>query len=442
MNLKQDLQAIQENALQAVNPGLAVARIMHCTGQTLKIDMQSWNLDEIDRVILLAVGKASVPMAEVAARIVGSVRLNGCVVTKYHHARNHTLPGSLVVIEAGHPIPDTAGIKAAQKIISLLHETTERDLVLLLLSGGGSALLPAPVPGLTLADLQATTDVLLHAGATIVEMNAVRKHISSLKGGQLARLASPASLVALILSDVVGDPLDVIASGPTAPDPTSYATALSVLERYDAMDSVPAAVVDHLKAGAAMRVPETPKPRDPVFSRVSNLIIGSNALAALAAVEEAKARGYNTLLLSTYIEGEAREVGKMAGAIAKGIRHGPSAVSPPACVVWGGETTVTVKGHGKGGRNQELAVAAALSIEGVADVLLLALATDGTDGPTDAAGAIIDGTSASLARSRGWDLHAALSDNNSYPLLEDIGALLRLGPTGTNVNDILVLLVA
>jgi len=441
MNLKQDIQAIQEQALQAVNPGNAVAGHMQRVGQTLKIETKSWNLDEIDRVIILAFGKAAVPMAEAAVRIVGSARIGGCVVTKYHHAQRHTLPAPFIVIEAGHPIPDAAGIKASNKIISLLRETTESDLVLLLLSGGGSALLPAPVSGLTLAHLQATTDALLRAGATIVEMNAVRKHVSALKGGQLARLASPAPLVALILSDVVGDPLDVIASGPTAPDPTSYATALSVLDRYYVLDSVPPAVVDHLKAGVAMRVPETPKLLDPIFSRVTNVIVGSNAVAAQAAVEEAAARGYNTLLLSTYIEGEAREVGKIAGAIAKGIRFRPAAVSPPACVVWGGETTVTVRGHGKGGRNQELAVAAALSMEGLQDVVLLALATDGTDGPTDAAGAIVDGRSASLARSRGWDLHATIADNNSYPLLDDIGALLRLGPTGTNVNDILVLLV-
>jgi glycerate 2-kinase len=442
MKLKQDMQAIQEQALAAVDPGNAVARSMQRVGQQLAIDTQSFNLDTLHRVIVLAVGKAAVPMAEAAVRILGNARIEGCVVTKYHHARKHALPGQVTVIEAGHPIPDAAGIKAAETIISLLQGTSDDDLVLLLLSGGGSALLPAPVPGLTLAHLQATTDALLRAGATIVEMNAVRKHLSALKGGQLARLAAPAALVALILSDVVGDPLDVIASGPTAPDPTTFDMALSVLQRYNVLDSVPATVIRHLEEGVAMRVLETPKSFDPVFSRVTNVIVGSNALAAQAAVKEARARGYNTLLLSTYVEGEAREVGKVAGSIAKGIRFGPGVIPPPACVVWGGETTVTVRGHGKGGRNQELAVAAALSMEGLQDVLLLALATDGTDGPTDAAGAIVDGRSTSLARCRGWDLYATLAENNTYPLLDDIGALLRLGPTGTNVNDLLVLLVA
>ena len=442
MNLKQDLLAIQDQALKAVNPGNAVARIMQRVGQKLRVDTVWWDLDECDRLILLAVGKAAIPMAEEAVKILGNARIDGCVVTKYGHAQSYSLPPSLTVNETGHPIPDEAGIKAAQNIISLLQKTTRRDLVILLLSGGGSALLPAPVPGLTLNHLQATTDALLRAGATIVEINTVRKHISALKGGQFARLASPAPLVALILSDVVGDPLDVIASGPTAPDPTSYATAVSVLERYNVIDSVPHAVRDYLHAGLELRVPETPKPLDKVFSKVNNIIIGSNRLAAQAAVMEAAARGYNTLLLSTYIEGEAREVGKIAGAIAKGIRFGTGSISPPACVVWGGETTVTVRGLGKGGRNQELAVSAALSIEGLQNVLLLALATDGTDGPTDAAGAIVDGRTASLARSQGWDLFETLADNNSYPLLADIGALLKLGPTGTNVNDIMVLLVA
>ena len=442
MNLREDIQAIQEKALEAVNPGNAVARTMQRIGPQLRIGTKGWDLNEFDRVLVLAVGKAAVPMAEETIKILGHTRIDGCVVTKHDHSLGHSLPASLTVIETGHPIPDASGIKASQTIISLLQGSTTHDLVLLLLSGGGSALLPAPVEGLTLTDLQVTTDALLRAGATIVEVNAVRKHVSTLKGGQLARLASPSPLIALILSDVVGDPLDVIASGPTAPDPTSYATALSVIDRYKINQSVPPAVMNHLHKGKAKQFAETPKPLDPVFSGVTNIIVGSNELAARAAVMEAAAREYNTLLLSTYIEGEAREVGKIAGAIAKGIRSGTGPVSSPACVVWGGETTVTVHGQGKGGRNQELALSAALSIDGLPDVLLLALATDGTDGPTDAAGAIVDGTSTSLARSRGWDIYSTLDNNNSYPLLDDIGALLHLGPTGTNVNDLMVLLVA
>jgi glycerate 2-kinase len=442
MNLMQDMVAIQERALEAVNPRNAVARCMHWEGQRLKIDSTLWNVGEFERIIIIAVGKASVPMAEEVVKILGCTRMVGCVVTKHGHALLHALPEALTIIESGHPIPDAEGIKAARRITALLEKSTEQDLVLLLLSGGGSALLPAPVPGLTLVQLQLTTDALLRGGATIGELNAVRKHISTLKGGQLARLASPSPVVALILSDVVGDPIDVIASGPTSPDSTSYETALNILDRYHITGLVPSAVIKHLEDGAAQLVPETPKPFDDIFSKVTNVIVGSNKLAAQAAVQEASVRGYNALLLSTYVEGEAREVGKIAAAIAKGIRYGTGPLTPPACIVWGGETTVTVRGGGKGGRNQELALSAAMAMEGLENVLLLALATDGTDGPTDSAGAIVDGQSAALARNRGWDLHAILADNNSYPLLDDIGALLRLGPTGTNVNDLMVLMVA
>jgi glycerate 2-kinase len=332
-------------------------------------------------------------------------------------------------------------LAAAEAVTTVLATTTARDRVLLLLSGGASALLPSPVDGISLADLQTVTEHLLRAGATICEINAVRKHLSRLSGGQLARLAQPASVVALILSDVVGDPLDVIASGPTAPDPTTYATAQAILARYDLVEQIPPSVLMHLEEGTAERIAETPKPGDPVFANVTNVIVGSNRLAALAATVEAKRLGYNTLLLTTFMEGEAREVARVTAALAKGIRTYGDPVQRPACLVWGGETTVTVRGQGKGGRNQELALAAALAMEGLPDVSLLALATDGTDGPTDAAGAIVDGHTAEIARESGWDPAATLVDNNAYPLLDAVGALLRTGPTGTNVNDIAVLLV-
>ncbi len=313
-------------------------------------------------------------------------------------------------------------------------------MVLLLLSGCGSALLPAPSAGVTLEDLQVTTDLLLRSGANIVDLNAVRKHLSSLKGGQLARMAAPAPVVALVLSDVVGDPMDVIASGPTAPDPTTFAQAWDVVERYALTDAVPKSVSAHLLAGLRGEVPETPKPGDCLFDRVHNVIVGSNALAAQAAVARAEALGYAALLLTTFIEGEAREIAKVAVALARSLKETGHPVPLPACLVWGGETTVTVSGQGKGGRNQELALAAALGLEGIEGVAVMALATDGTDGPTDAAGAVVDGSTAVRARERGWDLRDALQANNAYPLLSDVGDLLRLGPTGTNVNDILVLL--
>ncbi|NBD36716.1 MAG: DUF4147 domain-containing protein, partial [Chloroflexi bacterium] len=287
----------------------------------------------------------------------------------------------------------------------------------------------------------ATTSQLLRAGATIDEINAVRKHLSQLKGGQLARRAAPAPVVALILSDVVGDPLDVIASGPTAPDPTTFAEAQAVLARYELHERIPTTVRETLAEGAGGELPETPKPGDPLFERVRNLIIGSNRMAAQAAVATAERLGYRALLLSTFIEGEAREIGRVAAGLVKGIRAYGDPLSPPACLVWGGETTVTVRGDGRGGRNQELALAAALALEGQPAWAIMALATDGADGPTDAAGAIVDGETIPRARAQGWAPHAALAENNAYPLLDAAGALMNIGPTGTNVNDLLVILV-
>ncbi len=441
MTLHDHLSNIQAAALQAVDPYPAVQHHMTRTADSLYIAGRTWDLNEVARIIVIAVGKAAVPMARAATATIGGAPLSGIVVTKDGHATHHRLPETLHVIEAGHPIPNAAGLAAAAAVAGMLTTTTPRDRVLLLLSGGASALLPSPVESISLVDLQAVTESLLRAGASIGEINAVRKHLSRLSGGQLARLAQPAPLIALTLSDVVGDPLDVIASGPTAPDPTTYATAQTVLARYNLMEQTPSSILRHLEAGAAGHIAETPKPGDSVFANVSNVIVGSNRLAAQAAIAEAERLGYNTLLLTTLMEGEAREVAKVTAALARGIRAHGDPLQPPACLVWGGETTVTVCGQGKGGRNQELALAAALALEGLLDIALLALATDGTDGPTDAAGAIVDGRTAALARSAGWDPVRTLADNNAYPLLDAIGALLHTGPTGTNVNDIAVLLV-
>jgi glycerate 2-kinase len=445
LSLRRDMALIRDAALKAVDPFAAVLRHLHLEGGLLRAGTATLPLTvpaarSPRRVFVLAVGKAAVPMTAAACRILGETPVEGVVVTKYGHAASYRLPSSLEVVEAGHPVPDAAGVRGGTAFLRCLNQTTADDLVLLLLSGGGSALLPAPSAGVTLEDLQVTTDCLLRSGANIVDLNIVRKHLSSLKGGQLARMAAPAPVVALVLSDVVGDPMDVIASGPTAPDPTTFAQAWDVVERYSLTDSVPKSVSAHLHSGLRGEVSETPKPGDRLFDRVHNVIVGSNALAAQAAVAQAETLGYTGLLLTTFIEGEAREIAKVSVALAKSLKATGHPVSPPACLVWGGETTVTVTGQGKGGRNQELALAAALGLEGIAGVAVMALATDGTDGPTDAAGAVVDGSTGARARGRGWDLRAALQDNNAYPLLDDVGDLLLLGPTGTNVNDILVLL--
>jgi hydroxypyruvate reductase len=347
----------------------------------------------------------------------------------------------VAVFEAGHPVPDDSGRAGVAAVEALLAGRREGDTVVVLLSGGASALLADPAEPLTLDDLRATTDLLLRSGAPIGEMNAVRKHLARLKGGQLARLAAPATVVALILSDVVGDPLDVIASGPTAPDPTSFADAWEVIERRGLADALPACVRRRLCDGVEGRVPDTPKPGDALFARVTNVIVGSNRLAALDAADAARALGYETLLLSTFVEGEAREIARVAVALGRGVLAHGDPVGPPACLVLGGETTVTVRGQGRGGRNQELALAAALALEGVEGVSVMALATDGSDGPTDSSGAVVDGGTAAAIRARGIDPGLALRENDAYPALAAAGAHLLTGPTGTNVNDLLVVLV-
>jgi len=334
----------------------------------------------------------------------------------------------VTLLEAGHPLPDANSVRGAEAITEIARRAGAHDLVLCLLSGGGSALLTLPVVEMSLEDIQALTDDLLRSGATIQELNTVRKHLSQIAGGHLARLAAPAVLVTLVLSDVIGDPLDVIASGPTVPDPTTVAEAQAVLARRG--------------VGRSLPLRETPKPGDPAFARVEHVIIGSNRLAALAALERARALGYRSLLLGTYLEGEAREVGRVAAALAKGVLAHGDPLGPPACLVWGGETTVTVRGTGRGGRNQELALGAALALDGWQGVLVMALATDGSDGPTDAAGAIATGETLARARALGLDPHAALAENDSYTFFAALDDLLRTGPTGTNVNDLLFILTA
>lgn len=348
----------------------------------------------------------------------------------------------LTLLEAGHPVPDANGLAGAARIADLLRGLTERDLVLVLLSGGGSALLPLPAPGLTLADYGALNEQLLRCGATIGEINAVRKHCSRLQGGQMARLAAPAQVAALILSDVVGSPLDVIASGPTVPDRSTFAEALAVLARHNIVGVVPAGVRDHLRRGAAGSIPETPKPGDPLFERVHTVVIGDNLSAARAAVAEAARVGLRSALLTTFVQGEAREVGRVAAGLAQGMAWGQSDFGAPACLVLGGETTVTIRGAGLGGRNQELALAAACALDGQPlppgiEVAVVSLGTDGTDGPTDAAGGLA--TAESLARGRrlGLDAAAALTNNDSYRYLAALGDLLFTGPTQTNVNDLI-----
>lgn len=393
---------------------------------------------QFTRVVVVGAGKASARMGEALEQTLGDLINAGWINTK----DGHTVPlGRITVHEAGHPVPDQRGVDGAREIIGLLQSADEHTLVICLLSGGGSALLPAPADGITLEQKQGVTRLLMNAGADINELNAVRKHLSSLKGGGMARLAAPARLHALILSDVIGDRLDTIASGPTVADTTAFGDCIDILERYRLLDSAPGAVAERLRNGAAGNVPETVKPGDACLDTVTATIIGSSRMAVDAARRQAQECGYRTMVLTTTLDGEARYAGTMLASVASEIRCAGDPVKPPACLITGGETTVTVRGNGLGGRNQEMALAAATKIDGMEDVVFLSGGTDGTDGPTDAAGGIVDGCTAELGRKKRLGIESYLAGNDSYHYLEQVGGLIKTGPTGTNVMDIQIVLV-
>jgi glycerate 2-kinase len=428
---------IMSTALAAVDPAQAIRQNVSLEGDSLRIGQRSCDLSGYERIFIVGGGKAGSPMVAAIEKILGQRVTAGLVNVKHGYLPPEGANIQRVeIVEAGHPTPDEAGRRGAERMVEMLSDLTEKDLVICLISGGGSALMTLPQPTISLSDVQALTGVLLRCGATINEINAVRKHISRIKGGQLARLIHPAQVVSLILSDVVGNPLDVIASGPTVPDTTTFAQAYGVLEKYDLLDKVPASIVEHLAAGVAGKMAETPKEGDAVFATVYNLIVGSNEIAARAALNRARESGFNTQLLSTYVEGEAREVAKVLAAVAKEMAKSGQPIPRPGCLVVGGETTVTITGEGKGGRNQEMALAAALAIEGWEDVMVVALATDGTDGPTDAAGAVATGETVAWARELGLDPEEYLANNDSYHFFEALGELIVTGPTNTNVNDL------
>ncbi len=436
--LRRDALAILKAALIAADAGNTIRRHLSISHHSLRVGSAAFPLKEFDRVFLIGAGKAATPMSAAARQVLGHALTGGIIVTKYGHAGRSLSP--ITVIEAGHPLPDEQGLIASREIRDLLRELNARDLLILLISGGASALLPAPVEAITLADTQQTTDLLLRAGADIAELNTVRKHLSALTGGQLAALAYPATTIGLVLSDVIGDRLDVIGSGPTLPDSSTFADALAVIQKYKLTSAIPRTVRARLQDGAAGKLPETPKAGDPLFRNVHNFVVGSNRLSLEAASAKAKTLGYRTLILSSTMQGETREVARVHAQILHEIQLSGHPLRRPACVLSGGETTVTVAGRGKGGRNQEFALAAAIEIAGLEDSLILSAGTDGTDGPTDAAGAIATGDTMRRAAALGLDARKHLCANDAYPLFDALGDLIRTGPTGTNVMDIHLLL--
>jgi len=432
------LARVVQAALQAADPAAAVRRYLRRQGNHLIIEDQVFDLGIHRQVTLTGAGKAGAPMASAAARILGE-RLNGGLVIVKEGHRNLPgveLPPGVEILEASHPLPDERGVRATRRLITRLEACQEGDLVICLLSGGGSALLTAPAPGISLDDLRQVTSLLLACGATIQEINTLRKHLDRVKGGGLARLAWPAPLVCLILSDVVGSPLDVIASGPCVPDTTTYADAYRVLESYHLLARTPPSILDFLQRGSQGEISDTPKPGDPIFDGVRNVIIGSNQGAAEAALKEAQQAGFNALLLTTSLEGEASQAGRQMAEILRRAATTGDPVGRPACLIAGGETTVTLGGVGLGGRNQEMALGAVDGLAGLPDVAFLTLATDGGDGPTDAAGALITGDTLERARQLGMTPSDYLARNDSYPFFASLGDLLITGPTGTNVNDL------
>ena len=416
---------IFRSALGAVDPYRAVLDHLSFDGRILRAGTKRYPVAAFDRIQVIGAGKAAASMGRAVERLLGRRIAGGFlnvpdgVTARLHRIQLHP---------CGHPIPDERGAEGARRILEIARSAGPRDLLIALISGGASAMLPAPAPPLTLAGKQALTRQLLASGATIHEMNAVRKHLSLIKGGQLAQAANPATLLTLLLSDVVGDDPGVIGSGPTVPDPSTVADAVRILDKYGV--SVP---------DGCLR--ETPKPGDPAFARSRHVIVGSNKQAIAAAEACARKLGYRTMVLSTTIEGETREIARMHAAIAREILSSNRPIRRPVCLLSGGETTVTVRGRGLGGRNQEFVLAAILALDGAGPVTILSAGTDGIDGPTDAAGAIADSSTLARAAALGLDARRFLDDNDSYRFFDPLGSLLKTGPTGTNVADVRVLLI-
>ena len=438
-SMRKDAASIFQAGLDAVEPAAAVHRHCKCTGNRLHIAGCRFDLENVDRIFVVGAGKASAPMAVALEALLGDRITDGIVTVKYGHGARLR---RIELVEAGHPTPDDAGRKGAESTLRIAQKASERDLIFCLISGGGSALMPLPAPGIHLADKQKTTEVMLACGATIQEINAIRKHISAIKGGHLARIAAPAPLISLILSDVTGDNLDVIASGPTAPDSTTFADCLHIIEKYAIASLLPEAVLNHIRSGAAGAIPETPKPGEPFFGHTRNQIIGSNVQALLKAKARAGNLGYHPLTLSSKFEGDTREAARFHAAIARETLRTGRPVSTPACILSGGETTVKVCGRGLGGRNQEFALAFAMEIQGQDRIVCLSAGTDGTDGSTDAAGAFSDSRTMERAQSAGLDPEWFLAQNDSHHFFKRIGDLFVTGPTQTNVMDLRILLVA
>lgn len=436
--MRKHAETIYQAALNAVNAENCVARHLHRAGNRLSLGETEFDLAGVENIYIIGAGKATAHMAAAVESVLDDRITSGIITVKYGHT---ACLKTISTIEAGHPVPDENGIRGANLIMETAKKAGEKDLVICLLSGGGSALIPLPAPGLTLAEKQETIRHLLACGADIEEVNAIRKHISSIKGGQLAKAAAPAAVVTLIVSDVVGDKLDVIASGPTVEDISTFARCLEIIKKYDLAGRLPGMVVKRISQGANRQIAETPKPGELNRDKLFNLVVAGNFAALSAAAEHAGYLGYNTLILSSMIEGDTTEAARFHAAVAKQVSDTGHPVAPPACIISGGETTVRIQGDGHGGRNQEFCLAMATEIQNYGSIVTLCAGTDGTDGPTDAAGAIADSETVSRAEALGLDSRTFLMKNDSYHFFNHTGELLVTGPTGTNVMDVRIILI-
>jgi glycerate 2-kinase len=425
-----------EAALEAADPRKTIESEVAVKNKRLKIGQHEFNLYSFEHIYVVGGGKASGKMAETLESILKNRISNGIVSVP--HGSGHHKTRNIKLQEASHPIPDHAGVKGAKAMLDLVASAEKNDMVICLISGGGSSLMPLPKGRITLNDKRRVTDALLKSGATINEVNTVRKHISAFKGGWLAKMAYPATIVNLILSDVVGDPLDFIASGPTVPDSTTFSSAVEILEKYRLWKTTPKSVKNVLTEGQRGRIEETPKKGDKAFRKVYNVVVGNNRSATLAACSKLEGAGLRSLLVTSLLEGEARHVGTVLGTIAREIDASGNPLPKPCGIVAGGETTVTVVGSGRGGRNQEIALSASLKISGMKGVVVASLSTDGIDGPTDAAGAIVDGKTVARSHKQRLDANSCLTNNDSYSFFSKLDDIILTGLTGTNVNDVSV----
>ncbi len=427
-------------AIKAADPMEAIHSHLSVVGGQLWVGEKCYDLRSFRRILVFGTGKASLLMTKCLHQLLGEFITAGIIISKHLSTnQNINLPPSFLLTTGGHPVPDDSSLRSAQTLFELVQDCREDDLVIGLISGGGSALMSLPVEGVSLDDIQVLTRHLLACGAEIGEINTLRKHLDLVKGGGLARKVFPAKMLTLIVSDVIGSPLDVIASGPTVADPTTYWDAINILKKYDLLEKIPPSIFNYLTAGCQGKSPETVKPGDPCLEKVQNVVVASNYQAAVHAVEIAKSCGFNPLLLTTYLHGEALQVGMMLASILRQVALDGMPVKRPACIVAGGETTVILKGKGLGGRNLELALGAVRDLAGLENVALITLATDGEDGPTDAAGAIITGRTLEKSLEKGLISDDFIKRNDSYHFFEKIGGLLLTGPSGTNVNDLVFL---